>query len=192
MAKLDTLDDSLEGFEWIQYDEVNSWTFEYTIKNLKVGGMYSVRVAAENTVGRSAFTEISEPIIAKDMYCKYYNTLIFSLTKRLTDFLRTAPPGQPLPPIILSNVTRETADITWMAPKDQGGAAIESYFIEKRDLTTPHWIKVARVDADVRTLKIINLIEGHEYQIRISAENKFGKSLALESGKFKPLRAYGK
>ena len=78
-----------------------------------------------------------------------------------------------------------------MAPKDQGGAPIESYFIEKRDLETMHWIKVARVDADVRTLKVINLIEGHEYHVRVSAENKFGKSLPLESGKLKPLRIYG-
>jgi hypothetical protein len=92
----------------------------------------------------------------------------------------------------LSNLTRETVDVTWMAPKDQGGAPIESYFIEKRDLETMHWIKVARVDPDVRTLKIINLIEGHEYHVRICAENKYGKSLPIESGKFKPLRVYGK
>ena len=72
IAKLDTLEDSLEGFEWIQYDECNSYTFDYTIKNLKVGGMYSVRVAAENTIGRSAYTEIPEPVIAKDMFCKSY------------------------------------------------------------------------------------------------------------------------
>ena len=69
IAKLDTLDDSLEGFEWIQYDECNSYSFDYTIKNLKVGGMYSVRVAAENTIGRSAYSEINEPVIAKDMFC---------------------------------------------------------------------------------------------------------------------------
>ena len=70
VAKLDTLDDSLEGFEWIQYDECSSYTFDYTIKNLKVGGMYSIRVAAENTIGRSAYSEINEPVIAKDMFCK--------------------------------------------------------------------------------------------------------------------------
>ena len=71
VAKLDTLEDSLEGYEWIQYDEVNSYSFDYTIKNLKIGGMYSVRVAAENVIGRSSFTEIPEPVIAKDMFCKY-------------------------------------------------------------------------------------------------------------------------
>ena len=49
-----------------------------------------------------------------------------------------APPEQPSAPFLISNLTRETVDVTWMAPKDQGGAPIESYFIEKRDLETMH------------------------------------------------------
>ena len=99
-------------------------------------------------------------------------------------------PNSPPNPVIVSNITRETADCTWMTPKCNG-IPITSYLIEKSDLGTKHWIKVARVDSDVRTLKIINLIEGHEYIVRVSAENEFGKSLPSESDKFKPSRIFG-
>lgn len=76
---------------------------------------------------------------------------------------------------------------------DDSESPVTGYFIEKCDLNMLNcWIKVARVDYDVRSLKIMNLIEGHEYMIRVYAENEHGKSLPLESDKFKPLRIYGK
>ena len=83
--------------------------------------------------------------------------------------------------------------MSWMAPTEDSESPVTGYFIEKCDLNMLNcWIKVARVDYDVRSLKIMNLIEGHEYMIRVYAENEHGKSLPLESDKFKPLRIYGR
>jgi titin len=88
-------------------------------------------------------------------------------------------------------MTRETVDISWHQPKSNGGSPLLSYFIEKRDLCDNIWIKIARIDPDIRTLKIYNLVEGHDYLFRVSAENEYGRSDPLTSDKFRPLRTYG-
>lgn len=66
-AKFDVFDTISTHYEWVYYDTVNPWTLEYTLKNLKIGGMYSIRVAAQNSAGCGVYGEIKEPVIAKDM-----------------------------------------------------------------------------------------------------------------------------
>jgi hypothetical protein len=95
-------------------------------------------------------------------------------------------PEQISPPIIISNITAESADVTWMGPNSKYGPKIDNYFIEKNDVQTTRWIKVARVEPDVRTIHVVNLIEGNVYRIRIRAENEYGHSIPLESETFKP------
>ena len=156
---------------WIRHEVVDRYTLDYRFKNLNVGGLYSVRVAAYNAAGLGKYAEINEPVVARCLY---------------------SVPDAPTGPIILSNITRETVDASWHAPKYNGGSPLLSYFVEKRDVKEQIWIKVARIDADIRTLKIINVVEAHEYEIRVSAENEHGKSEPLVSEKIKPLRLYGK
>ena len=155
---------------WLLQDRVDRYTLDYKLKNLNVGSMYSIRVAAENIAGIGNFTEITEPIIAKNLFSQ---------------------PDPPTGPITLSNMTRETVDASWHAPKHNGGSPVSSYFVEKRDIKENIWIKIARIDPDIRTLKIFNLVEGNEYEIRVCAENEYGMSSPLVSEKFKPLRLYG-
>ena len=131
--------------------------------------MYSIRVAAENISGTGKFAELSESVYAKNS---------------------DTVPESPIGPIQFSNMSRETVDISWHHPKNNGGSAIQSYFIEKKDLKENIWIKIARIDPDIRVLKIFNLVEGNSYIFRVSAENVHGKSLPLESDKFKPSRNY--
>jgi hypothetical protein len=90
------------------------------------------------------------------------------------------------PPIIISNITAESAEVTWMGPHIKYAPKIESYYIEKSDVQTHRWIKVARVERDVRVVHVSNLIEGNVYKIRIRAENEYGYSVPLESEPFKP------
>jgi hypothetical protein len=155
---------------WIRHEVVDRYTLDYRFKNLNVGGLYSIRVAAYNSAGLGKYAEIVEPVKARSLY---------------------SVPDAPCGPIILTNITRETVDASWYPPKYDGGSPLLSYFVEKRDVKEQIWIKVARIDADVRTLKIINVVEAHEYEIRVSAENEFGKSEPLVSEKIKPLRLYG-
>lgn len=156
--------------KWLPHDIVDRYTLDYKLKNLQVGSLYSVRVAAENSAGIGAYAEIEEPVVAKNLFSR---------------------PDAPEGPILLTNITRETVDASWHAPKHNGGSPILSYFVEKRDIRENIWIKVARIDADQRSLKIINLVEGHDYEIRVSAENEYGKSDPLVSDKFRPSRNYG-
>lgn len=157
--------------KWLRVETVDRYTLDYKLKGLTIGGLYSIRVAAENSAGVGKYAEISEAVTARN---------------------RFSCPGAPVGPILLSNITRETVDASWHAPRNNGGSPLLSYFVEKRDLADPIWIKVARIDPDIRTLKIINLVEGHEYEIRVCAENEYGKSEPLVSDKFKPLRKFGK
>lgn len=163
--------DETDGeFKWIVHDIVDRYTLDYKLKNLAIGGNYLIRVAARNSAGNGKYAEMREHIIARNMY---------------------SVPDSPTGPVIFTNMTRETVDATWHEPKHNGGSPLLSYFIEKRDLSETIWIKVARIDAEVKTLKIINLVEGHDYLLRVSAENEYGKSIPLQSSKFRPLRLYG-
>jgi len=83
-------------------------------------------------------------------------------------------------------------DASWQPPRHNGGSPLLSYFVEKRELKENIWIKVARIDAEETSLKIINVVEAHKYEIRVSAENEYGKSEPLVSDVTKPLRLYGK
>jgi len=156
---------------WSIHDRVDRYTLDYKLKHLNVGSLYSIRVAAENVAGTGNYAEIVEPVLAKNLY---------------------SVPDAPTGPISLSNMTRETVDASWHAPKHNGGSPVTSYFVEKRDIKENIWIKVARIDPDIRTLKIFNLVEGNEYELRVSAENEYGMSSPLISEKFKPLRLYGR
>lgn len=156
---------------WIRHEVVDRYTLDYKFKHLNVGGVYSVRVAAHNSAGLGKYAEISKPATARCLY---------------------SVPDAPVGPIILTNITRETVDASWLEPRYNGGSPLLSYFVEKRDINEMIWIKVARIDADVRTLKIINVVEAHKYEIRVSAENEYGKSEPLVSEVIKPLRLYGK
>ena len=156
--------------KWVPHDLVDRYTLDYRLRNLNIGSLYSVRVAAENAAGVGPFAEISEPVVAKNLHSR---------------------PDTPVGPILITNITRETVDASWHAPKHNGGSPLLSYFVEKKDIRENIWIKVARIDADQRSLKIINLVEGHDYELRVSAENEYGKSDSLVSENFRPLRQYG-
>lgn len=155
---------------WMVYDTVNQFTFDYKLTNLHVGGLYSIRVAATNAHYTGKYAEIREHIVAKFKY---------------------SVPNSPNRPLILSNMTGETVDVSWHEPTSSGSSRLLSYFIEKQDLSENIWIKVARVGPHVTSYKIVNLIEDRLYQVRVSAENEFGKSEPLTSTSFRSIRIFG-
>jgi len=156
---------------WIRHEIVDRYTLDYKFKNLNVGGKYNIRVVAHNSAGLGKSAEIRHPVIARCLY---------------------SVPDAPVGPIIFTNITRETVDASWRPPRYNGGSPLLSYFVEKRELSENIWIKVARIDAEETTLKIINVVESHKYEIRVTAENEHGKSEPLTSEIIKPLRLYGK
>uniref|UniRef100_A0A673ALZ9 Titin n=1 Tax=Sphaeramia orbicularis TaxID=375764 RepID=A0A673ALZ9_9TELE len=89
-------------------------------------------------------------------------------------------PGPPTGPIKLEDISAESITLTWEPPTYTGGCPISNYVVEKRDTTTTNWVVVSATVART-TLKVVNLKTGAEYQFRVSAENRYGKSYAIDS-----------
>lgn len=89
-------------------------------------------------------------------------------------------PGPPTGPVKVDEVSAESLTLSWEPPTYTGGCQISNYVVEKRDTTTTNWVVVSATVART-TLKVGNLKTGAEYQFRIYAENRYGKSYAIDS-----------
>uniref|UniRef100_A0A4W5MSE0 Titin n=1 Tax=Hucho hucho TaxID=62062 RepID=A0A4W5MSE0_9TELE len=89
-------------------------------------------------------------------------------------------PGPPTGPITLDEVTSDSVVLSWNPPTYVGGCAINNYVVEKRETTSTNWQIVSATVART-TIKAARLKTGCEYQFRIAAENRYGKSPVLIS-----------
>uniref|UniRef100_A0A8C4S557 Titin n=1 Tax=Erpetoichthys calabaricus TaxID=27687 RepID=A0A8C4S557_ERPCA len=89
-------------------------------------------------------------------------------------------PGPPKGPVKIDEVTADSITITWQPPEYDGGCSINNYIVEKRDTSTTAWQIVSATVART-TIKAGRLKTGCEYQFRIAAENRYGKSSFLVS-----------
>uniref|UniRef100_A0A3B3BZJ2 Titin n=1 Tax=Oryzias melastigma TaxID=30732 RepID=A0A3B3BZJ2_ORYME len=115
------------------------------------GGMYSINVA--NSLG------------SKDATVE-----VITLDK----------PGPPTGPVKMEDISAESVTLIWEPPTYTGGCPISNYVVEKRDTTTTNWVVVSATIART-TLKVANLKTGAEYQFRVFAENRYGKSYGIDS-----------
>uniref|UniRef100_A0A673GNE5 Titin n=1 Tax=Sinocyclocheilus rhinocerous TaxID=307959 RepID=A0A673GNE5_9TELE len=89
-------------------------------------------------------------------------------------------PGPPTGPVKVDEVTSDSVTISWQPPEYDGGCTINNYIVEKRDTSTTNWQIVAANLARTQ-IKAGRLKTGSEYQFRIAAENRYGKSPLLVS-----------
>lgn len=84
---------------------------------------------------------------------------------------------KPSPPrdLLVSEVTSESAYLTWKAPEDSGGAVISHYVVEKKDVAAEQWVPVSAANKKL-SLMALYLMEGIQYLFRVAAENQFGRS----------------
>uniref|UniRef100_H2YLE9 Titin n=1 Tax=Ciona savignyi TaxID=51511 RepID=H2YLE9_CIOSA len=87
-------------------------------------------------------------------------------------------PGMPEGPAKFSNVLADRLKLIWNPPLEDGGAAITNYVIERRETSRPTWAMVSG-SAQGTELTVQKLIQNHEYEFRISAENKYGIGQSL-------------
>lgn len=78
----------------------------------------------------------------------------------------------------VSDVSRDSVNLTWNAPANDGGSKIINYIIEKCATTAERWIRVGQSRETRYT--IVNLFGKTRYQFRVIAENKFGQSKPSE------------
>lgn len=67
----------------------------------------------------------------------------------------------------------DRAMLSWEPPLEDGGSEITNYIVDKRETSRPNWAQVSAT-VPITSCTVEKLIEGHEYQFRICAENKYG------------------
>lgn len=142
----------LETGRWVPVCETK--TPEADVTGLTEGKDYHFRVRAVNPEGESDPLDTETSIRAKNPFDK------------------PTAPGKPE----FKDWGRDYMCIDWAAPESDGGAPIEKYIVEKKDNFSPRWQKVLETDGPLTKAKIPDLIEGGQYQFRVIAVNKGGKS----------------
>lgn len=75
----------------------------------------------------------------------------------------------------ISQVFADRVKLRWEPPIADGGSEITNYIIDKRETSRANWAQVtANINGQITDSSVEKLIEGHEYEFRISAENKYG------------------
>uniref|UniRef100_A0A3B3DHQ0 Titin n=1 Tax=Oryzias melastigma TaxID=30732 RepID=A0A3B3DHQ0_ORYME len=89
---------------------------------------------------------------------------------------------KPGPPkgIRVDAVTSDSITLSWSPPEYDGGCSISNYIVEKRDTNSQEWQIVASNVART-SFKAGRLTHGAEYQFRIYAVNRYGKSTYIDS-----------
>lgn len=134
---------------WVPCSRSNEPSAEVT--GLTPGREYKFRVSAVNAEGESKPLMGEESIIAKNPY------------------------DEPSSPENLKVVDwdRDHVDLAWSPPKNDGGAPITAYYIEKKD-KFGDWEKALEVPGDQLKATMPDLIEGQPYQFRVRAVNTAG------------------
>lgn len=117
----------------------------------------------------------------------------YSFSYYITSYYITDPPSAPEGPLEISNVTLNSADLSWKPPKSDGGLKLTKYLIEIRDTRRSFWNKVEEVKANITSYTVSNLTTDNEYVCRVFAINEEGQSPPLTSDKSaKPRRDLSK
>lgn len=99
-------------------------------------------------------------------------------------FKKIAIPTQPGAPEEVS-VGKEHIIIQWSKPESDGGSEIKDYLVDKRERKSLRWTRVNRdyTIYDTR-LKVTGLMEGSQYQFRVTAVNAAGNSEPSEASQY--------
>jgi len=91
----------------------------------------------------------------------------------------TGLPGPPIGPLEVSDIDKHMCTLNWRPPAYDGGLRITHYQVERKDISTSHWIIVSSFCKGT-TFTCQGLIEGQEYLFRVMAANENGCGPALE------------
>ncbi|KAF8572507.1 hypothetical protein P879_00960 [Paragonimus westermani] len=89
-------------------------------------------------------------------------------------------PSRPVGPLEVSDVTKNSAQLSWNKPEDDGGVPISHYVVEKMNMNKNRWEPVAEVSKGT-TVLVPKLEEGQPYKFRVAAVSSVGVSEPLET-----------
>uniref|UniRef100_A0AAF5DMX8 non-specific serine/threonine protein kinase n=1 Tax=Strongyloides stercoralis TaxID=6248 RepID=A0AAF5DMX8_STRER len=154
----------LSSYKWINASTSLIDGTQFKVNNLRNCGEYEFRVIAKNGAGWSKASQPSDRIKLQQK-------------NRVPD-----------PPIQLhaDSIGSNWVTLTWIAPVDNGGSKITHYSIEKREIGQNIWAPCNDYDVVGTEYTVDKLNEFHDYEFRVYAHNKSGKSIAsLPSGPIK-------
>lgn len=64
--------------------------------------------------------------------------------------------------------------LTWRPPADDGGSSIAGYIIERKEARSDRWIRINKNPVTMTRYRSTGLIEGLEYEYRVTAINSRG------------------
>lgn len=76
----------------------------------------------------------------------------------------------------VTEVGDDFAHLEWAKPESDGGARIQGYWIDKREVGNEAWQRVNVAICAATQISCPNLIEGRQYEFRIFAQNEAGLS----------------
>uniref|UniRef100_A0A3B4H717 Titin n=1 Tax=Pundamilia nyererei TaxID=303518 RepID=A0A3B4H717_9CICH len=82
-------------------------------------------------------------------------------------------PGSPKN-LEVSNIKKDSMVLTWEAPSEDGGSPVTGYIIEKHDKEGVRWTRCNRQTVTDLSFKVKGLLESHNYEFRVAAENSVG------------------
>ena len=85
----------------------------------------------------------------------------------------------PVRDVKVTDITAETATITWQTPEDDGGKPITLYVVERREANRRTWNKIG--DSTSLEFSVSDLVENNQYVFRVFAQNDVGLSEPTES-----------
>lgn len=137
---------------WMPVGKTGPDDTELDVKGLSEGHEYNFRVRAVNEEGESEPLESDKSIVAKNPY----------------DI-----PGKPSD-LQIDDWDVDRVDLKWTAPKNDGGAPITGYVIEKKEKLHSSWEEVLTTTGPECKARVPDLREGNTYQFRVRAVNKAG------------------
>jgi len=145
---------------WTKMNKTPVTKCRLDVKDLVEFSEYVFRIVAENEAGPGKPSAVTGTIVAKDPFSK---------------------PGQPGKPGI-SEIKKDSATLSWTAPKDTGNCPIINYAVEYKAGGAFQWT-VANPKAKITQTEftVTGLKEGTEYEFRVTAENKVGPGPASET-----------
>lgn len=138
--------------KWISVGSTDKLCME--VGKLFEGSSYFFKVTAYNEVGAGTPVETTEPITAK------------------SSFSAPQPPGQPQG----SNITKTSCILTWTTPVSDGGQPIVGYVVERKEKMSTLWAVITKDPVKTTTFTVDDLMENFEYEFRVIAINKKGRS----------------
>ena len=136
---------------WAKVNKKPIDALEMTFNDLVQGDEYEMRVSTVNEAGVSKPSATTGRFVAKNPY---------------------EVPGKPGQPTV-TEITAESATVTWTAPDSDGGAPITNYVIEMRVAGDRAWTAVTK-DTVADTTYTVTGLADKEYEFRVTAENKAG------------------